>query len=69
MGWNMDEEERDGYFVNSTRKKLWNVELEIMEDIKYICRKGDLHYFLIGGTAIGAMRHKGFIPWDDDLDI
>lgn len=63
------EEDRDGFHVDAARKKLWYTELKIMEEIKRICKKHGLQYFLIGGTAIGAMRHKGFIPWDDDLDI
>ena len=62
-------ETRDGFYVDSTRKKLWYTELAIMDEIKRICEKHGLHYFLIGGVSIGAMRHKGFIPWDDDLDI
>ncbi|MBQ2932565.1 MAG: LicD family protein [Clostridia bacterium] len=43
--------------------------LEIMEYIDSFCRKNDINYCLMGGSALGAKRHKGFIPWDDDLDI
>ncbi len=50
-------------------KKLQKLLLSILEDIDYICDKYNLKYILIGGSAIGAMRHKGFIPWDDDIDI
>jgi len=45
------------------------VENEIMQQIIAICRRHDLTFFAIGGTALGAVRHGGFIPWDDDIDI
>ncbi len=43
--------------------------LEMLDDIMTICRENDLKFILIGGSAIGALRHGGFIPWDDDIDI
>lgn len=43
--------------------------LEIMRDVDSICKQYDIEYYLLGGSAIGAVRHRGFIPWDDDLDI
>lgn len=48
---------------------LQQVILMIVKDIDKLCRKNSIKYFLLGGSAIGAIRHKGFIPWDDDLDI
>ena len=57
------------FFVDKDRIKLWKIELNILENLKKICEKHNLSYFLIGGSAIGAVRHKGFIPWDDDLDL
>ena len=64
-----DPDIRYGFKVDDNRKKLWCIELEVFKDFKRICKKYSLSYFLIGGAAIGAVRHKGFIPWDDDLDI
>ncbi len=52
-----------------TVKDIQNSILEIVRDINDFCRKYEIQYYLMGGSALGAMRHKGFIPWDDDLDI
>ena len=48
---------------------LQQVILVIAKDIDSLCRENGIEYYLLGGSAIGAVRHKGFIPWDDDLDI
>lgn len=50
-------------------KEIQRVLLMVLEDIDGLCRESGLTYTLIGGTAIGCIRHKGFIPWDDDVDI
>lgn len=50
-------------------RHLQLVILSIMKDIDALCQKHHIEYYLLGGSAIGAIRHKGFIPWDDDLDI
>ena len=52
-----------------TIKKIQKVELEILKDFMDICDRHGLDYFGIAGTGIGALRHQGFIPWDDDIDV
>lgn len=54
---------------NNQLKKLQQTLLGIIDDIDYVCKKYNLTYNLGGGSALGAIRHNGFIPWDDDLDI
>jgi lipopolysaccharide cholinephosphotransferase len=50
-------------------EEIHDILLVIFDDLTAICEKNGLKYAMIGGSAIGALRHKGFIPWDDDIDI
>ena len=63
------EEVKDGYYISSKMKHIWAVQLDILWQIIKICEKHNIKYFAIGGTLLGTVRHKGYIPWDDDLDI
>lgn len=54
---------------NSTLKQLQTVELSILEAFDDFCRKWNIKYSIYAGTMLGAIRHKGFIPWDDDVDV
>lgn len=63
------EEIRDGVVVSTERKKIWWCLLELLQEFDRVCREHSLQYYVDSGTLLGAIRHKGFIPWDDDLDI
>ncbi|MCI8346522.1 MAG: LicD family protein [Bacilli bacterium] len=57
------------YYSEKTLKKLQKIELGILKDFDKICMENHLEYFICGGSAIGIVRHHGFIPWDDDIDV
>ena len=65
----LDEEVRCGYTVTRQMKEVWAIELDMLVKILSVCKKYGIKMFANGGTAIGAVRHAGFIPWDDDIDL
>lgn len=63
------DEEREGFLVESMMKRAWASQLEVLMVIDGICKKYGIQYFIFWGTLLGAVRHKGYVPWDDDMDI
>lgn len=64
-----EDEIRDGFYVPSDIKHAWAAQLEMLHDIDKVCRENGIEYFAEWGTLLGAVRHHGYIPWDDDMDI
>ena len=63
------DEVRCGFYIPTAIKQFWGATLMVLEEIDRICQKHHIEYFADWGTLIGTVRHGGFVPWDDDLDI
>lgn len=64
-----DSEERCGYSISGDMKKVWAVLFDLLNEFKRACDKHDIRWWGDAGTILGAARHKGMIPWDDDIDV
>ncbi|MEY8392139.1 hypothetical protein D3Z36_10095 [Lachnospiraceae bacterium] len=64
-----EEEVRDGFCIKPMMKRVWAAQMEVLVRVDEVCRRNGIRYFANWGTLLGAVRHKGFIPWDDDIDI
>lgn len=65
----LEEEVRCGHIITKQTKELWAVELDLLNQFDIVCKKYQLRYVADAGTLLGAIRHHGFIPWDDDIDV
>ncbi len=65
----IESEERKGYVVSAKMKKVWQVQLTLVEKLLEVCEKHHLKIWADGGTLLGTVRESGFIPWDDDIDM
>lgn len=65
----LKEEDRCGYTVSKEMKEVWAIELDLLVEFMRVCQKHDLKWWMDGGSLLGTIRHRGFIPWDDDIDV
>ena len=59
---------REGFEIPAMMKRAWAAQMEVLQVVADICEENSLQYFADWGTLLGAVRHQGFIPWDDDID-
>lgn len=66
---NLQEETICGYTVSALSKQVWSIQMEMLKKLLDVCKKHKLKIWAEGGTLLGTVRHKGYIPWDDDIDM
>lgn len=64
-----EDEVREGFYVPAMMKRNWAAQMEVLQMFSKFCKENDIRWFAAYGTLLGAVRHKGFIPWDDDVDV
>lgn len=64
-----EEEVRCDYLVKQKDKMLWAIDLDLLNEFATVCNKYNLRWYIAYGSLLGVIRHKGFIPWDNDLDV
>ncbi len=60
---------KESFHIEKMMKRAWAASIKVMKEIERICKKHHILYFADWGTLLGAVRHQGFVPWDDDIDI
>ncbi len=65
----LEEETRCDYTISKEMKECWAVQMDLLAELDRVCQAHGLRYFAYAGTLLGAVRHQGFIPWDDDIDV
>lgn len=66
---NVSKTEEQYYISEKELKEIQEIQQDLIHEVARICRKCGIHFNMVGGTMLGAIRHKGYIPWDDDADI
>lgn len=64
-----EEEVREGFTIDKTMKIFWSAEMEVLREVAEVCERHGLQWYAAYGTLLGAIRHEGYVPWDDDVDI